>query len=503
MAKQQVRSELTRLFKKFTYDYVKNEIKGQDVYFVTLNAIDAAPQFQKGFDESIKTSFNGLTISEEIQLTKINTTNSWKTAIRNAMALIKRGASRKIEFVGEVVEVSELVGAATGLYLTKSSRPENMTFVTLNRVLNKSDIGERGISRGLRRLVWEQWKSNLPPKYDSRIKLGEGKYPTGIGQKAQFAHERDSTIGTDFLRLFSEYLADGNVQLGQQLELNINYEQNFLGIAQELQSLARVDVERKRVRDPRNDLVSEQRILRGSLGKYNKKGSEETDLTQIKKEFRNLLTKALNEAQKKQELKFLGQDTAPDFKGSESFNDAATKAAIRKLKLPLTKSGKVDKRFKSVKDFIKVEKAKRINEKYNGYKGKGSTKNSKVSKARVTATAAAVLRKTKGKTEKVNLANIIMLINKSLADTIKKNMGRPALINRTGRFADSAQVVSAKSAKQTVAVNYTYQLRPYETFENTGGREWPAGYNPKPLIAKSIREEAAKYLQTKLTLRRV
>ena len=96
-----------------------------------------------------------------------------------------------------------------------------------------------------------------------------------------------------------------------------------------------------------------------------------------------------------------------------------------------------------------------------------------------------------------------MLINKSLADTIKKNMGRPALINRTGRFADSAQVVSAKSAKQTVAMNYTYQLRPYETFENTGSREWPAGYNPKPLIAKSIREEAAKYLQTKLTLRRV
>ena len=311
MAKQQVRSELTRLFKKFSYDYIKKEIKGQDVYFVTLNVMDANAQFQKGFDESIKTSFNGLTISEEIELTKINTTNSWKTAIYNAMAQVKRGASRKIEFVGEVVDVPDLAGAVTGLYLTKSSRPENMTFVTLNRVLNKSDIGEKGISKGLRRLVWEEWKNNLPPKYKSRIKLGKDKYPTGIGQKAQFAHERDSTIGTDFLRLFGEYLADGNVQLGEQLELNINYEQNFLGIAQELQSLARVDVERKRVKDPRNDLVSEQRILRGSLGKYNKKGSEETDLVQIKKRFRNLLTEVLDEAQEKQELKFFGQDTAP------------------------------------------------------------------------------------------------------------------------------------------------------------------------------------------------
>ena len=504
MAKQEVRSELTRLFKKFSYDYIKNEIKGEDVYFVTLNALDADAQFQKGFEASIKTSFNGLTTSEELELAQINTTNSWRTAIRNAMARVKTtGAPINIKFVGDVLEVPNLTGAVTGLYLTKESKPDSMTFVTLNRALNKADIGERGIYKGLRRLVWEEWQNNLPQKYKSKIKLGRDRYPTGIGKKAQFAHERDSTIGTDFLRLFAEYLEDGNVQLGQQFELNINYEENFLGIAQELQALARVDVERKRIKDPRNDLEQEQRILRGSLGKYNRKGSEETDLGNIKSQFRKLLGQVLDAAQKKQELAFIGQDTAPDFKGSESFTDANIKAAIRRLKLPLTKTGKVDKRFKSVKDFIKKQEAKRVDEKYIGYKGKGSTKNAKISKARVKATAAAVVRKTKGKTEKVNLANIIMLINKSLADTIKKNMGRPALINRTGRFADSAQVVSAKSAKQTVAMNYTYQLRPYETFENTGSREWPAGYNPKPLIAKSIREEAAKYLQTKLTLRRV
>ena len=365
MAKQEVRSELTRLFKKFSYDYIKNDIKGQDVYFVTLNAIDADAQFQKGFEASIKTSFNGLTSSEEIELAEINTTNSWRTAIRNSMARIKTGATRRIKFVGDVLEVPDLTGAVTGLYLTKESKPDSMTFVTLNRALNKSDIGERGIYKGLRRLVWEEWQNNLPVKYKSRIKLGRDKYPTGIGKKAQFAHERDSTIGTDFLRLFSEYLADGNVQLGQQLELDINYEQNFLGIAQELQSLARVDVERKRVKDPRNGLELEQRILRGSLGKYNKKGSEETDLGNIKSEFRKLLNQVLDAAQKKQEIKFIGQDTAPDFKGSESFTDANIKAAIQKLKLPLTKTGKVDKRFKSVKDFIKKQEAKRVDEKYS------------------------------------------------------------------------------------------------------------------------------------------
>ena len=49
---------------------------------------------------------------------------------------------------------------------------------------------------------------------------------------------------------------------------------------------------------------------------------------------------------------------------------------------------------------------------------------------------------------------------------------------------------------------YSYQYRPYETFENTGKRTWPASYNPKPLITKSIRNLAIQHMETKLTLRR-
>ena len=51
---------------------------------------------------------------------------------------------------------------------------------------------------------------------------------------------------------------------------------------------------------------------------------------------------------------------------------------------------------------------------------------------------------------------------------------------------------------------YTYLLSPYETFENTGDKRWPGGYNPKPLIAKSIRNLAMQYTSQKLvSLRRV
>ena len=102
-----------------------------------------------------------------------------------------------------------------------------------------------------------------------------------------------------------------------------------------------------------------------------------------------------------------------------------------------------------------------------------------------------------------NLAKMQTAINRRLPAEVRRNMGRPALINRTGRFSDSAELVRLKQGPNTIMGDYTYQLNPYETFENTGEREWPAGYNPKTLIAKSIRNLAVGMTTQKFTLRRV
>ena len=76
-------------------------------------------------------------------------------------------------------------------------------------------------------------------------------------------------------------------------------------------------------------------------------------------------------------------------------------------------------------------------------------------------------------------------------------MGRPALINRTGRFSNSVELLDLRETATGISGEYTYQLNPYQTFENTGQRRWPIGYNPKPLIAKSIRNLALQYTDTK------
>lgn len=115
--------------------------------------------------------------------------------------------------------------------------------------------------------------------------------------------------------------------------------------------------------------------------------------------------------------------------------------------------------------------------------------------------------------EGLSLNKIKYNINRSLGAEIRRNMGRPALMNRTGQFSNSARLLSLRDTGKTLTGEYTYTLTGggqsknrqgvYSTFENLGQKRWPLGYNPKPLIAKSIRNLAMKYTERKFTLRRV
>ena len=119
----------------------------------------------------------------------------------------------------------------------------------------------------------------------------------------------------------------------------------------------------------------------------------------------------------------------------------------------------------------------------------------------------------KKETEHGNIAQQLISIrnkvNRKLPAELRRNMVRPALMNRTGRFANSSVLanLSLSTSGKTVRADYTYLLSPYETFENTGERQWPMGYNPKPLISKSIRNLAEAEIRDKfgigLTTRRI
>ena len=107
-----------------------------------------------------------------------------------------------------------------------------------------------------------------------------------------------------------------------------------------------------------------------------------------------------------------------------------------------------------------------------------------------------------GTEDQISTQKLKSVINKRLPAEVRRNMGRPALINRTGRFSNSAQVLNLKDTPKGISGDYTYALNPYQTFENTGSKRWPVGYNPKALIAKSIRQLAMQYTEQKVTILR-
>jgi hypothetical protein len=104
-----------------------------------------------------------------------------------------------------------------------------------------------------------------------------------------------------------------------------------------------------------------------------------------------------------------------------------------------------------------------------------------------------------------NPLQLIGLINKELPKTVRKNMREPALVNRTGRFAESVKVTDiVQTAKGFPSIGYTYARNPYEVFEMGSSGSWSSPErDPRHLIDKSIREIAAQFAIGRFYTRRV
>lgn len=96
----------------------------------------------------------------------------------------------------------------------------------------------------------------------------------------------------------------------------------------------------------------------------------------------------------------------------------------------------------------------------------------------------------------INLAALIPTINQRLPEVIRSHMGTAGrLVNRTGRFSESAEVIALD--KDNFTLSYTYQLSPYRVFESHSTRD------PRPLIEQSIREIAQGLVAQRFALRRL
>tara|TARA_A100001201_G_scaffold37984_1_gene39896 strand:- start:630 stop:1979 length:1350 start_codon:yes stop_codon:yes gene_type:complete len=158
-------------------------------------------------------------------------------------------------------------------------------------------------------------------------------------------------------------------------------------------------------------------------------------------------------------------------------------------KIKKSKTTKVTKPKR--KSDIKTKKTKG-KKKVNITKSKGikKIKAPKISKEALVVGAKKGRSKTIPKMTKMAAKNPLALanmLNKALPKAVAERMVSPALVYRTGRFANSAEITDVTvGPRGGTFIDYTYQLDPYQTFE-PGFQQGSTNRDPRRLIGGTIR----------------
>lgn len=211
-----------------------------------------------------------------------------------------------------------------------------------------------------------------------------------------------------------------------------------------------------------------------SFGKDNKRGDEPED-------FANIFTEI-----EKAVLAWAKEAEIQGRKGSISIEENAVNIVEQIVvdKLAKVKGARVKK--KPVGDQRKEAKTATYKESTT-QRNKGRTSKGRVKRA------------TKRRTNTSSIASqplrLVAMINQKLPETVRKNMIPPALVNRSGRFADSVKATDVIPTPQGFpSIGYTYRKDPYEVFEmGVGDPRWATPErDPRRIIDRSIREIAVQ-----------
>ena len=478
-------------------------------------------EFRSAFKQATKKVLKGEGLSQYNR--KINTDDMWNDALRSSAPDIK---NLQFEYWGEVQAKNEkrfmLAGDLFGQTLVlKPGAFENeisgavisIDFVASNIDGSLQESYAKDAIKFIKDTIWNNWVDLARVKVGKNI-LGYGheqgkrfsestKNPDGIvkgsysaiitsgGVKA--AHKESSTTGAKAL----ESLIDNEaaIELDGVTFKAYEFAQDFLSglkiSARDKRFEKKITKDGKVIKLPGRNHLIEVRIASNQ--------GEDSDMKKIKKAGEVYVANWVKEQIR------LGNFMTMDEETSKTLRQDVIDAAV------IGVTGGIKSKGTQTKVTKKLSATKIHTHEYDAKAGKGvgrpakkRTKKLSLSGATLVAAASKQTRLQSGrKATKKSLAQIKGYINRGLHNEIQRNMGRPALNYVTGQFARSAQLLSLQRAQKTIVGEYTYQLDPYQTFENTGQAQWPLGYNPKPLIARSIRNLAQKHTQNKFTLRRV
>ena len=309
----------------------------------------------------------------------------------------------------------------------------------------------------------------------------------GSSGGAELAHTSQTTEGVLTLREIEEF----------QASVNLGYGLTTHDLTESVRNSMGIDYEEVNNKEGLGSFTFDSYVHM----RFDKNfpGSEYTDLKNVRAEYKKEIRKQLAAApflnNARREL-----SKSPADKAIEDSIVEITKSFKTKKSATLSTTKKV-----IAKPFKKEPRRKTIK------RPKSTTSASKVVSTLAVAGSGKRLRPQKEKADKQkSISSLKNQINKRLPAEVRRNMGRPALKNQTGDFSNSARLLELRNTSKGLSGSFTYTLTGggrsknrqgvYQTFENG---QWPSGYNPKPLIAKSIRNLAMVYTKQKLvSLRR-
>ena len=186
----------------------------------------------------------------------------------------------------------------------------------------------------------------------------------------------------------------------------------------------------------------------------------------------------LDTAASKKTLRKRMDDAVVD-KVNDGIADSIKKSKTTKVTKPKRKSDIKNKKTKGKKK-ITITKSKGIKK----------IKAPKISKEALVVGAKTGRSKTIPKMTQMSARNPLALanmLNKALPKAVAEKMVSPALVYRTGRFANSAEITNVTvGPRGGTFIDYTYQLDPYQTFE-PGFQQGSTNRDPRRLIGGTIR----------------
>ena len=489
-----------------------------EVTFKGSKFIESYTKVTESIIKGMATVNPGITI-----VTKYNTPYQWKKALANAVAHIQsaNGLQVKTKFIrfekaGTMVDNSSVEPTLnTGVFADELSSTQ-LRLVIVRKQGNKQ---AEDIFKALKDLVWNMWVEivndklhgtsgvHMPSADDYGQRHSMSSKDPATGKKVPGGRVIGLTKGVTVSNLLSgggvkaSHTADTSSWLetlrrfkNKAPALSASHLISTHDLAKDVEKGLKVGYARQRLKKKTGGYTQVNFI---SLDIATNPG-ERTDIKELKKRMVEAIDDRIKAAQDK------GLIISPKDESSKSFNNAVAEDAIIDMLIPLTKKGSPDKRFKIVKN-LSAKKFKQLKDDITIMTGGGIKPVPKMVSMRASGKT---IEKTKPaekgqESQQVDLLRLKSVINKRLPAEVRRNMGKPALTNRTSNFSNSAELLRLKYTRAGISGDYTYTKsgggsRPpqpgvYQTFENSG--RWPAGYNPKDLITKSIRNLATQYTQ--------